>query len=143
MPIDNVAWATNDRAICLDRNSADVASLQAFAGPYVAAHFNQPASYVSRPQRSVTDFDVYHRLRSTTGDRRAWTIEVRLHDNVRLDLPGGTLLHIVLANRALEADVPDHLLEYVTIAEADPDSEGDVARTVAELVLRQQAGGEQ
>jgi len=89
VPIENVAWTISDQAGCLDRNSADVANLEAFAGPYVAAHFNQPASYVSRPQKSTTDFDVYHRLRSTTEDRRAWTIEVRLHDNVRLDLPGG------------------------------------------------------
>ncbi len=134
-PINAGSWDVNDRARCLDRHSTDVADVEAFAGPYIAAHFNQPASYVSRPQRSDTDFAVYHELRSTNGDRRAWTIEVRLHGDVTLDLPRGSLLHIVLANRALEADVPDNLLEHVMFADAEPEGEGDVARTTAEIVL--------
>jgi hypothetical protein len=141
VPVDGSHWTSVERAQCLAKHSSDAHSVSAFAGPYLAAHFHDPLSYVSRPQTSDTDFEVYHGLRSTNGDRRAWTLEVRLQDEVALRPVDGQLLRIVLSNRALEQDIPDHLLEWVTIADAEPDSEGDVARTVAGLIFERIQGG--
>ena len=61
-----------------DRFVADHAGigheLVAFSGPYLASHFHEPLAYVRGGQRSDPDFPTYHGLRSTGGDRRAWTL---------------------------------------------------------------------
>jgi hypothetical protein len=48
-----------------------------FFGPFAAGHLTDPLDYVRRPQVSATDWPAYHGLESTSGDRRAWTIESR------------------------------------------------------------------
>ena len=128
-------WSLDDRIRHLDRHSGSVTAVRDFAGPYIASHFRDPSSYVSLPQESEPDFDAYHGLRSTNGDRRAWTIEVRLHGDVPVSPGRDKLRAIVLANRALESDVPDDFVDRIVVAEADADSDGDVAWTTASLVL--------
>lgn len=139
-PSSKTTWALEDRAAHLAQHCGSAGEVAEYAGPYLAAHFRDPASYVTAAQGSVPDFDVCHGLCSPSGDRRAWTIEVRAHADVSVAPAEPELVRIVLANRALEADVPDELLDRVTLARADYDGEGDVRQAVAEFVLALCAG---
>jgi hypothetical protein len=133
--LGSAAWSEDDRARCLAQHSGNAADVATFAGRYLAAHFREPSEYTSRDQESMPDFEPYHQLRSTTGDRRAWSIEVRIEGDVAVEPDRDRLRGIVLANRALEADVPDDFYQHVVIAESDGDSDGDVAVATARLVL--------
>lgn len=57
-----------------EAHHAQGAEVHDFAGPYLAAHFQQPLQYVRCPQRSQPDFAPYHGLKDPHEDRRAFTI---------------------------------------------------------------------
>lgn len=109
-----------------------------FAGLYLAAHFDDPMSYVRRPQQSRPDFAAYHGLESTSGDRRSWTIEVHTHDNVVFGPGGSRLEEIVVARKELLDELPDDLLSLARVATAENEvlesiAEGIEARISAEV----------
>ncbi|MEZ4293735.1 MAG: hypothetical protein R3B70_02075 [Polyangiaceae bacterium] len=87
--------------------------LHAFGGPYLAAHFRDPIDYVRRPQDGVPDFEPYHGLGG--GDRRAWTIEARLHDDVTIEPNGQELLEIWLEDQSLLRELPVDFRRYARI----------------------------
>ena len=99
----------------------------AFAGPYLAAHFRDPMTYVRLGQRSTPEFPAYHGLKSVTGDRRAWTIEVRVHEDVPFPEGDPILTEIVAANALLIEELPDDLVDRARLATA----EGEVLESIA------------
>lgn len=132
-----VPWSLEDRAALLQRFCGDLTAVNVFAPYYIAAHFREARTYVTLAQRSSRDFALYHGLSSTTEDRRASTIEARVHHDVLLDPKSNDIRAIVLANRALIDDIPDEFVSHVLLASADSDSEsdGDLAASVAKLIL--------
>lgn len=103
-----------------------------FSIEYIAAHFKSPPDYVRRQQRSDPDFPTYHGLVSRSGDRRAWSIEIQLHDDLALDVQH--LDAIILGQPDLLADIPDDLVEKVVISEA----EGSITTTIHQLIVPEQ-----
>ena len=108
--------------------------LAAFSGAYLAAHFLEPMTYIRSKQCSDPDFPAYHGLRSTTGDRRAWTIEVQAHEDVAFGAGGGTLLEIVAARRALVEDLPDDLVGLARVAVPENGILESIADGIAERI---------
>lgn len=108
-------WDDAQKHAFLESHLGDGTDAIAFAAEYVAAHFEDAADYVRRPQRSDPDFPTYHDLTSTTGDRRAWSIEVQLHDD--LELTTEHLEAIAVADKELRFDIPEDLFEKLIIAE--------------------------
>jgi hypothetical protein len=109
-----------------------------FAGPYLAAHFVDPLSYVRAPQISSPDFAPYHGMSSPNDDRRAWTIEVQVHDDVTFGTGAATLNEIVVARKMLLEDLPDDLVDVARVATPENDvlgsvSEGIVSSITAEI----------
>jgi hypothetical protein len=112
--------------------------LVAFSGPYLASLFHEPLTYVRGGQRSNPDFPAYHGLQSTSGDRRAWTMEVQVHENVAFGAGGATLIEIVAARPALVEDMPDDLVGLTRVASPENEvlesiAEGIAARIAAEI----------
>ncbi len=100
----------------------------AFAGPYLASHFRDAFDYVRRPQHDTPDFPAYHGLRSTSGDRRAWTIEVQVHEDVSFGIGDPALVEIVAARQSLVEELPDDLVGLARVAIP----ENEVLRSIAE-----------
>lgn len=132
-------WSNDARAQALDMHTGAGSDLGDFAGEYVGGHFRNPDDYVRREQTSEPDFPTYHGLRSSNGDRRAWSIEVRSHEPVNLE-PAGVLQHIVLARRQLFHDVPERFCDRVVVAQSADGQTGDVAATVASVILHGSGG---
>lgn len=112
--------------------------LVSFSGPYLASHFHEPLSYVRGRQRSDPDFPAYHGLRSKVGDRRAWTLEVQVHEDVAFGAGGATLIEIVAARPAQVEDIPDDLVGITRVASPENEvlesiAEGIEARILAEV----------
>lgn len=110
----------------------------AFSGPYLAAHFRDPVTYVRCGQWSLPDFPQYHDLQSTSGDRRAWTIEVQVHEDVTFGTESATLTEIVAARKALIEDLPDDLVGFARVATRENEvlesiAEGIATRIAAEV----------
>jgi len=122
-------WEDDDRREFLATYIGHGADAVGFAAEYVAAHFIDACEYVRRPQLSLPDTPVYHGLESTSGDRRAWSIEVQLHDDVVLDEQH--VEYLVLGPQDLFVDVPDDLTSKVVVAE----DEGALASTISKLIL--------
>lgn len=101
----------------------------AFSAEYVAAHFENATDYLIRPQRSIPDYPTYHGLESTSGDRRAWSIEVRLHEDLPLDTEH--IEAIVVGQADLFAEFSDDLAELVVVAE----DEAEVVWKIQEHIL--------
>lgn len=95
--------------------------VQAFGGPFIATHLRDPEAYVSSPQVSRPDWDAFHGLRSVTDDRRSWTIEVQVHDDVRLDPPEERIEALVVAGKDVHLDVDDDLFGLCTQVETEHD----------------------
>ncbi len=79
-------------------------------------------------QHSIPDFPAYHGLQSTSGDRRAWTIEVQVHEHVAFGAGGATLTEIVAARQALVEDLPDDPVALARVATV----ENEVLESIAE-----------
>lgn len=109
------------RAACLAQYTGAREVLEGFTGPYLAAHFRDARDYVRVSSPGLPDFPPYHGLRSTTGDRRAWTIEVRASADVDL-LPSPDLLEeIAIDGVDLLEQVPDHYVAFAVVREGDLD----------------------
>ena len=109
-----------------------------FVGPYLAAHFTDPLGYVRSPQHSEPDFHAYHGLQSGNRDRRAWTLEVQVHEDVSFASGAPLLTEIVAARQALIEDLPDDLVGLARVAVPENEvlesiAEGIVSRIVAEV----------
>lgn len=127
------AWEDEHRREFLATYLGQGADAVGFAAEYVAAHFVDECDYVRRPQTSLPDKPTYHGLESTSGDRRAWSIEVQLHGDLALDEQH--VEHLVLGPQDLFVDIPDALTSKVVIAEDD----GALAPTIHRLILSEVA----
>jgi len=125
-------WSEHEKKTFLGNYLGEGADAVEFAGEYVAAHFARAADYVCRPQQSEPDFPTYHGLVSASADRRAWSIEVQLHED--FDLEAANLDAIVLGQHDLLKDLPDDLIERVVIAE----EEGALAPVIQQTIIGQE-----
>lgn len=115
-PRDPLApWGEPEKRAFLASYFGDGTDAVAFSAEYVAAHFETATDYVLRPQTSTPDYPTYHGLESTSGDRRAWSIEVRLHEDLPLD--PAHVEAVVIGQADLLADLPDDLAATVIVAE--------------------------
>lgn len=121
------AWLEPQWSEFLRRHWGAGSDLKAFAAEYLAAHFFEPAEYVRRAQQSAPDFPPYHDLESRDGDRRAWTIEVQVHEPLNLEPEAENLLRIVVARPQLLDDIPDDLSSYAVV-------DTDIAARVCALI---------
>ena len=96
-----------------------------YACRWVPAHFEDPLDYVRRDLISEPDDPPAHGFRSSSGDRRAWTLELQCAQDVSLT----TLRQVVVTNRALLEALPP---EFVALAEVAGRSE--LHTYVAELI---------
>lgn len=129
------SWSASDREACLATYWGSGNDLVDFATEYLAAHFAEPLDYVRAPQQSNPNDPPYHGLVSTSGDRRAWTLEVQVHARVSLAAPQGFLHAIVLKRHHLLADLPDDLAQNAIV---DPDL-CDRVRRVVEIFCTEEA----
>ena len=127
-PARAAAWDDVAKHRFLEEHLGAGDQVLAFSGPYLAAHFHEPVSYVRLGQRSRTDFPVYHGLRSTNDDRRAWTIEVQVHEDVPLETEGAMLREIVAARWSLVEELPDDMKRFARIASM----ENEILESIAE-----------
>lgn len=115
-----------DRCRCLQDHTGSARDLDEFVPAYLAAHFHDAQTYVRRPQQSAPDFAPYHGLRSTSGDRRVWTVEVQVHgaQGVAID---ERLLEVVVRGKdrfdALPGAIKDRA--YLLAEDEDADEDGD------------------
>jgi hypothetical protein len=105
------------------------AELGGFSTEYLGAHFADPREYARRGQEMEPDFPPYHGFVSVTGDRRAWTIEVQIHEPLSLKRAEGLVQAIVVQRHQLLADLPDELTFDASVA-------SDVFAQVRNLVER-------
>lgn len=126
-----VPWDDPEKHTFLESYLGHGADARAFSAEYIAAHFEDAADYVRSPQRSDPDFPSYHDLTSTTGDRRAWSIEVQLHED--LELTAEHLEAIVVADKELLADIPGELVEKLIIAE----DEGSMIAKIQQHIVQE------
>jgi hypothetical protein len=125
-------WGEPEKLAFLQAHLGDGTDAIAFCAEYMAAHFEAAADYVLRPQESEPDFPTYHDLVSKTGDRRAWSVEVRLHEDLELDAEH--IAAIVVAREDLLDSLPDDLLGRAVVAE---DAEA-ITSTIQRLILEEE-----
>jgi hypothetical protein len=129
-PRDPLApWDEPEKRAFLESHLGDGTDAVAFSAQYLAAHFHDGVDYVLRSQCSAPDYPTYHGLESTSGDRRAWSIEVRLHQDLPLDTEH--IEAIVVGQADLLAEVPDDLTATLIVAE----DEAEVVWRVQEHIL--------
>ncbi len=129
-PSDPAApWEDADKHAFLALHLGAGADAVSFCGEYVATHFHDPADYVQRGQHSLPDFPAYHGLVSATEDRRAWSIDVRLHAD--LELSDENTEAIVIGNGDLLVDFDDDLVDKVVVAE----DEGSITSMIQKMIL--------
>jgi hypothetical protein len=132
VPVDPTRAATWDKA-AKDRFLVDHAGtgadLTGFAAPYLASHFREPSTYVRLGQHSAPDFTPYHGLASMSGDRRDWTIEVQVHEDVPF-AAGATLREIVVARPALIEDLPEDLKRLARVASPEDEVLSSIAQSI-------------
>jgi hypothetical protein len=131
------AWDATAKMEFLAAHTGHGAEVMDFASSYLAAHFRDPLTYVRHGHKSVPDFSAYHGIASTSGDRRAWTIEVQVHTDVPFPEGGATIQEIVAARAALIEELPDDLVLVARVAAAENEvlesiAAGIVARVDAE-----------
>lgn len=136
-PILAAAWDDLAKARFLAGHVGPGRELVAFSGPYLASHFHMPLGYVRGGQRSDPDFPAYHGLVSPSGDRRAWTLEVQVHEDVAFGAGGATLIEIVAARPALVEDMPDDLVGITRVASP----ENEVLESIAEGIAARITAG--
>jgi len=129
-PMREASWDAAARDRFLSEHLGRGQDVAAFAGPYLAAHFREPMTYVRLGQHAPPEFPAYHGLKSKTGDRRAWTIEVRAHEDVPFPPGSGVIKEIVAARETYVEDLPDDLVARARLATA-PDR---VLESIAERI---------
>ena len=126
----SLPWDDDAKTQHLREHLGGGADAGAFLGPYLAAHFRDPLDYVRAGQHASPDFAPYHGLRSGTQDRRAWTVETRVHEDVDV-APGGEFLEeIWFEDHDLVNELPD---DFKGIARVIPDGvrlESAVAQSI-------------
>ena len=119
LPQDSAApWDDEAKTRHMAAHLGDTADMAGFLGPYLAGHFRDPLDYVRRPQKSAPDFPAYHGL--VDADRRSWTIEVRVHGDVKIAPDGLTVEEIWLDNQDLWDDLPD---DFKRLARVPPEGQ--------------------
>jgi hypothetical protein len=133
-PAQAAAWdeAAKDRFLADHLGAGD--DVAAFAGPYLAAHFREPMTYVRCGQYGVPDFPVYHGLRSPNDDRRSWTIEVHVHEHVPFGSGSGMLTEIVAARWSLVEELPEDLKGFARVATMENEVLESIAEGIAERI---------
>jgi hypothetical protein len=103
------------------------------AAAWIGACFDEPESYVRRLE-GPPDHPAPHGLISREGDRRAWTLEVQLHEDVPVS---DWLRRLVVAHRASLFDVPEAWVDCAEVVEAEGDvvTEADFARHLISAIL--------
>jgi hypothetical protein len=105
-----------------------------YGASYLAAHFRDPMDYVRRPQMSTPDYKPYHGLESETGDRRAWSIELRIHGDV--PVPPKRLARVVLQSRDLFGELPAPYRRLARVVSRDDSFDfcRGIGKSVADLM---------
>ncbi len=127
---EGAPWAATHRLAFLREHLADADLVTNFCSEYLTTHFSCPTDYVSRGQQSDPEYPTYHGLVSTTGDRRAWSLEVQFHEDVPLDTDH--VEQVILARHDFLEDVPVALLGITTIAQ----NPGAIAQAVQSFILK-------
>ena len=134
-PQDSAApWDDDAKTLHMAAHLGNATDVAGFLGPYLAAHFRDLLDYVRRPQESAPDFPTYHGL--VDADRRAWTIEVRVHDDVEIAPDGLIVEEIWLDSQDLWDDLPD---DFKRLARVPPEGQQlavAVARRIEERSRR-------
>jgi hypothetical protein len=102
-----------------------------YGAHYIADIFDDPLDYVRRGQQSQPERLPVHELSSPTDDRRAWTIEVRVHGDV--PVPPERLRKLVLRRRNQLRELPPRYRRLAVVSSSE--SEDDFGREIAEQVL--------
>lgn len=143
-PSKRAGWDEADQKVFIEAHLGDLSDVTDFAGPYIAAHFHQSIDYVTRGQVSIPDFPPFHGLESTTGDRRAWTIELQLHHDVHLDPDEDVLEMIVIDNLDLLDDIHVGFRRKTTFPDEDDEDgfETFLVKQVQALILGSRRRGQ-
>jgi hypothetical protein len=131
---DPGTWAADERQAFLADHLGQGRDLGGFLGPFLAAHFRDPAGYVEADHVAEPDFPAYHGLVSTTGDRRAWTAEVQIHGDV--PIPGSPAsLTVLLEHGDLRRDLPSAALRMTRVVRSRDDKKSSFTALIARHVL--------
>lgn len=107
----------------------DGARAPEYGARYIADLFDDPLDYVRLPQDGRPPRLPVHELSSPTGDRRAWTIEVRFHGDV--PVPPDRLRKVVLRRRDQLRELPPRYRRLAVVSSRDD----DFGQGIAEQVL--------
>jgi hypothetical protein len=129
------AWDGPAKDRFLAEHTGRGSDVAGFGGPYLAAHFREPMTYVRLGQRSTPEFSAYHGLQSR--DRRDWTIEVQVHADVPFPVGDTIIMEIVAARHALVEELPEDLKKDARLAT----DEDEVLESIADRILARLTGG--
>lgn len=112
----------------------DGSALPEVCAHWIAAHFDDPLDYLRGAQRSAPQRPALHGLQGADGDRRAWTVEVQVHEDLPLE---PSLRRVVLARRADSRKLPDRWAALAEVAadETELDEEEFYGR-ITNTILR-------
>lgn len=131
---DAATWEAAERQAFLAAHLGQGRDLAGFLGPYLAAHFRDPAGYVEADHIGEPDFPAYHGLVSTNGDRRAWTVEVQIHSDVPIpDDPSS--LTVLLDGIDLWRDLPPTMQRLARVVRGDHDDGTTFTEFISRYVL--------
>ncbi|MBI5491116.1 MAG: hypothetical protein HY905_27540 [Deltaproteobacteria bacterium] len=134
-------WAAADRLALLRELSGKGTDLPGYSALFLAAHFHEPRDYMRLGQRSDPDWPAYHGLAADDRDRRAWTVEVRVQEEVPLAASAG-LRRILLADPRLRKSVAaaaEDLLDLVAVTRDEPGADdGERMATAIRRLLADQ-----
>lgn len=121
-------WTTTEHHCrCLQKYAGSARDLGAFVPSFLSAHFRETTAYVTRAQESEPDFTVFHGLRSSSGDRRIWTIEIQVHGDEGIPIDDEHLSDLLVRGKdrwlALPADA--RAMSCLLDDDEDGDSDGD------------------
>lgn len=105
--------------------------LPGFAGPFIAAHVREPASYVSYSRYQGPDWPIFHGFQSPSLDRRSWTIEVQSHADVSIEPAQERIEALIVAGKGIGLRLDDDIFDLCTEVE----TEDDVPRAVIDHIL--------
>lgn len=109
-----------------------------YGGCYVAQLFDEPLDYLRRPQHSMPDHAPLHALRSPSGDRRAWTIELQVHGGV--PVPPQRLVAVVVRRRAQLRLLPPQYRRITAVSSrADDFGQGIADWIVTHVIAHEEA----
>lgn len=132
-------WTVTEHCRYLQDHSGAAPALGTYLPIYLAAHFRRPTDYVTRPQISSPDIPPYHGLRSASGDRRTWTVEVQLEGEAGATLDSETLLEILVVGKDRFDALPARFKVMARVLEEDDghDASDDIlAAACAEWTLQ-------